>query len=1175
MPAPKVLGKGCAHRLHIEEEEKEVRDQCCASCIVKFPCMCCWISVAVSLIMTVLGGMMMISANKDNPAGPLKGPADGLTYPFTIPIAMQMDALKLANDESTQAYDTYLASGRRLKAAPSPIESMVDEVLDTNAILSRLLASMGGEGALEEIFRKSSQAPHDPPAPFAPTASAAPKPAAARAGRSLQPGGVSQQTEYLTSAMFIYKGIGSAGSVFTDEALAEMCALHGTLIQDTTVSGVYVGYQDFCLKRTNLTYSMACHIGSTPLGFFYGDASYDIESVDLDTFNTPNLAAITELIMNDDAATAMATYPTEAPVVATLLAQLKSYVSVHWFNSPLHWGAPCDPSMKKNTQAVINVLAAIRSNEQFNDLFGGLLNSYLDKDFSADNPKSKYTRGMYMYGAPLAHGFPPYTSAYDRRDEQTNSFVQWFWTDAKLQDAYNENDSSLWSHVQPTALIPDLLTQMLIELLVKDGLMALAPIILVFLIVWFQTRSIFIALVTVVECILSFTGAISILIVLGIRWMAFEHFLGIYIVLAIGADDVFVFMDTYKQSFYAGPHVNASLTKRMSWVYRRAGLAMLITSLTTASAFVATSLSSPIPTLQAFGIFAAAVIIFDYVLVMTLLCSAVVIYHNLFERKPGLCCACCTCGPAGSALDWWACGASKHKGCNGLCSTPPKSSTEIAQGGGAETTQGAKPLYIRIFEDKFPFDAVVKKPATRVISILVFLAIFAPAVYGVTRLEPQTSAEQFLPESHPFQRFFTAQNAFMASDDDTTVEMQIVYGFDPQDPMNLDGVNRLQNPDYWGAPKYSASFTFDEAAQQALLADCAILGSSSVVKSLYLAAQQTTVKLSFCWPEAFKAYRDCKGQSWPVPTSQATTALYDWVTNYDSTCPMASWPDSHSYADERQGSWWDATADLGWKLEGNTLSLAWTRVRAFSKIKENAYLPAPDLRVLYDEWETLIDSMNSGAPSSLGRSMHIASKDTTSRGNKWLHMILQETYIRMALTGVGIGLTIAFVVLLLATMNFIVAFLSILTIVCALCCVVASIVLRGWQLGQAESLSMMILTGFAVDYVVHLSHAYMESKKSSRLERAHDALRDLGISVFWGMLTSVISAGVLSTLQLQFFSKFGTFFLLTIVWAYLWSVLFLMPLLAIIGPSGTGPGATTDSETTAKEMQVAEKTAMA
>ena len=44
--------------------------------------------------------------------------------------------------------------------------------------------------------------------------------------------------------------------------------------------------------------------------------------------------------------------------------------------------------------------------------------------------------------------------------------------------------------------------------------------------------------------------------ILQIKWMAFEMVLALYIVLAIGADDVFVFMDAYKQSFYMGPEVS-------------------------------------------------------------------------------------------------------------------------------------------------------------------------------------------------------------------------------------------------------------------------------------------------------------------------------------------------------------------------------------------------------------------------------------------------------------------------------------------------------------------------------------------------------------------------------------------------------------------------------------------
>ena len=51
--------------------------------------------------------------------------------------------------------------------------------------------------------------------------------------------------------------------------------------------------------------------------------------------------------------------------------------------------------------------------------------------------------------------------------------------------------------------------------------------------------------------------------------------------------------------------------------------------------------------------------------------------------------------------------------------------------------------------------------------------LFIPFLISTTQIEPQTSAENFLPEDHPFQRFFTAQNAFISSREDETVEMQV------------------------------------------------------------------------------------------------------------------------------------------------------------------------------------------------------------------------------------------------------------------------------------------------------------------------------------------------------------------------------------------------------------------
>ena len=306
--------------------------------------------------------------------------------------------------------------------------------------------------------------------------------------------------------------------------------------------------------------------------------------------------------------------------------------------------------------------------------------------------------------------------------------------------------------------------------------------------------------------------------------------------------------------------------------------------------------------------------------------------------------------------------------------------------------------------------------SSRIACIAFFLLILGPCIYGVSQLEPQRSAEQFLPESHPFQRFFTTQNAFVSSQEDESVEMQIVYGFDPSDPIDHSGVNRLVDPKNWGTPKYSPSFVLDAAAQQAMVDDCATLRASSLVKTLYQSSTQTTKQAVFCWPEAFKAYRECKSLSFPVP-GDAGPDVYAWMRGYDhANCPAAAFPYGRPTEEELPGYRFDFTGDLGWVREGtNGVKLAWARVRADSVIKDNAYMPATELRVLYSGWEALIDTLNAAAPASLGPAMQVASKFTTPRDNKWLHMILQETYVSMALNGLGIGLTIATLVLLVAT----------------------------------------------------------------------------------------------------------------------------------------------------------------
>ena len=110
----------------------------------------------------------------------------------------------------------------------------------------------------------------------------------------------------------------------------------------------------------------------------------------------------------------------------------------------------------------------------------------------------------------------------------------------------------------------------------------------------------------------------------------------IFIVLGIAADDIFVFIDAWRQSELQ-PLLKNSFHRRMAYSFTRASKAMLVTSSTTAVAFLANALADIAP-IRAFGIYAAIIVPTNFVLVVLMLPPMVVIW----ERKIKNCCACRT-----------------------------------------------------------------------------------------------------------------------------------------------------------------------------------------------------------------------------------------------------------------------------------------------------------------------------------------------------------------------------------------------------------------------------------------------------------------------------------------------------------------------------------------------------
>merc|ERR1711907_625447 len=188
-----------------------------------------------------------------------------------------------------------------------------------------------------------------------------------------------------------------------------------------------------------------------------------------------------------------------------------------------------------------------------------------------------------------------------------------------------------------------------------------------------------------------------------------------------------------------------------------------------------------------------------------------------------------------------------------------------------------------------------------------------------------------------------------------------------------------------------------------------------------------------------------------------------------------------------------------------------------------------------------------GAPESGKGAFHVAAN------SMWVWMHTQTVFVSSALTGMITGTVLAFVVVLLATQQILVAFASMFTIVGILASVLGAMVALGWELGTIESICLTILAGFSVDYVVHLAHSFVQAEKKERLDKVRSALDEIGVSVLGGMLTSASAAVALMICQLQFFHKFGVFLILTVLISWIWANMAFMASMALFGPDDNTP----------------------
>jgi len=160
--------------------------------------------------------------------------------------------------------------------------------------------------------------------------------------------------------------------------------------------------------------------------------------------------------------------------------------------------------------------------------------------------------------------------------------------------------------------------------------------------------------------------------------------------------------------------------------------------------------------------------------------------------------------------------------------------------------------------------------------------------------------------------------------------------------------------------------------------------------------------------------------------------------------------------------------------------------------------------------------------------------------NAFSYFFLQKELTREAYTGIAYSIIAAFFVLSVFTYNWVIGLLATVTILCIIFCVMGFTVLNGWLLGVIESICFVMVPGMAVDFVAHLAESYIHSHNRDRIGRVTDMLVHTGVSVVSGGFSTIIASTFLMFPTIQFFSKFGTFILMTILFSLYMALFFFL-----------------------------------
>ncbi len=268
------------------------------------------------------------------------------------------------------------------------------------------------------------------------------------------------------------------------------------------------------------------------------------------------------------------------------------------------------------------------------------------------------------------------------------------------------------------------------EVLKRDIALAFGSAVIVIAAIFVHTRSIFITFVGILQIGLCFPLAHFVYVfVAGYSFFPILNFLGIFVAFALGADDVFVAVDKWKNARLDDK--TASTIEIAAVALPDAAKAMLLTTLTTSLAFFATGVC-PVAPIKLFANFVGILVMLVYCLCILLVFPALCLRDKALQKSTDIIC-----------LD------DKPSRCE------DRSNKETTDFPGTHSS-----LIRRLMTGYHQF--IWKY---RYFSLFVCLVILASCIYSTTMLEPTRSLDvRLLDESTEFERNYQWRQQLLHED---------------------------------------------------------------------------------------------------------------------------------------------------------------------------------------------------------------------------------------------------------------------------------------------------------------------------------------------------------------------------------------------------------------------------